>query len=94
MLLSFSGLALAGVRSARALILGGAAVSATAYAAPQTTTPPQGNSAQSTGVADGRPLEPLPSGDAPVDDIVVTGARASREQAIERKRALPTIADV
>lgn len=28
------------------------------------------------------------------NEIVVTGSRASREQAIERKRALPTIADV
>ena len=32
--------------------------------------------------------------DARADDIVVTGARASRLLAIERKRALPTIADV
>ncbi|WP_375404806.1 hypothetical protein, partial [uncultured Sphingomonas sp.] len=94
MRISFSGLATAGLCSARVVLLGGAAVSATVHAAPQNTTPPQNNSAQSTGVADGRPLEPLPPGDAPVDDIVVTGARASREQAIERKRALPTIADV
>jgi TonB-dependent receptor len=38
--------------------------------------------------------EQVAAGEAPGEDIVVTGSRASREAAIERKRALPTIADV
>ncbi len=32
--------------------------------------------------------------ETPAEEIIVTGSRAAREQAIERKRTLPTIADV
>lgn len=35
-----------------------------------------------------------PPQDPTVEDIIVTGSRASREQAIERKRELPVVADV
>ncbi len=97
--ISFPAIAATGVRVARALALAGVACSAVAHADVQDLpVPSPGTSVQSTGVADAQPAQDLPPADLPADDpadeIVVTGSRASREQAIERKRALPTIADV
>ena len=65
----------------RALALAGTCLPGTAYAA-------------DPAVAVVAPPQDVPAGDAEEGDIVVTGSRASRERAIERKRALPTIADV
>ena len=71
-----------GLRTFRALALAGVCMPAAAIAA----------DAETTAAA----AQPNPSASAPeaVDEIVVTGSRASRERAIERKRTLPTISDV
>ena len=77
-----------GARAVRLLALAGAAVPAMALAAPQQTTPPVDT--------DPGAAQQLPPADTVADanEVVVTGSRAAREQAIERKRALPVIADV
>lgn len=93
MTFSFFAAARAGLVTVRALGLAGAAlpvIAAAQQSAPSATT---GSAVQSTGVDDAERQAPLPDG-SPGEDIVVTGARAARERAIERKRALPTIADV
>ena len=68
-------------RAGRILALAGVALPITAYAAEPVA-------AQQASVAD--PAVPQ----AAEDDIIVTGSRAARESAIERKRALPTVSDV
>jgi len=91
----------------RLLALAGTCLPAVAIAAQQPPAdaagPASGNSsAASAGALQGdTPAEATPTGtdaasqaSGPSDDILVTGLRASRLQSIERKRALPTIADV
>jgi TonB-dependent receptor len=74
-------MAAVGLRTVRLLALAGVALPTLAFA--QTAVPPTETTGQS-GATD--PTQ--------ADDIVVTGSRAAREQAIERKRALSVIADV
>ena len=81
--LALSGVALPAMAHAQEA----AVVAAPVVAAPVGTAPV--GTAQTTSAADLSPQD-----QAGESDIVVTGSRASREQAIERKRALPTIADV
>ena len=66
------------LRALRALVLAGVCVPATAQAADPVPAPVQGPALQ----------------EAVEQEVVVTGSRAQREKAIERKRALPVIADV
>jgi TonB-dependent receptor len=72
-----------GLHAVRMLALAGVAMPTVAFA---DDTLPASTVAQTTAAA--------PAQEESADDVVVTGSRASREKAIERKRALSTIADV